>query len=50
MCLAAAEKFEYALEDLTEIAGWISSGQLVVLDIPEMLQKEFEYAVIVGAN
>ena len=41
-------KFEYALEDLTEIAGWIGSGQLVVLDIPETPQKEFEYAVIVG--
>ncbi|MCL6247486.1 hypothetical protein M5F00_06395 [Acinetobacter sp. ANC 4945] len=41
-------KFEYALEDLTEIAGWITSGQLVVLDIPETPQKEFEYAVIVG--
>ncbi|WP_180077911.1 hypothetical protein [Acinetobacter sp. YH12251] len=41
-------KFEYALEDLTEIAGWIASGQLVVLDIPETPQKEFEYAVIVG--
>ncbi|WP_180040575.1 MULTISPECIES: hypothetical protein [unclassified Acinetobacter] len=41
-------KFEYALEDLTEIAGWIVSGQLVVLDIPETPQKEFEYAVIVG--
>ena len=41
-------KFEYALEDLTEVAGWIGSGQLVVLDIPETPQKEFEYAVIVG--
>lgn len=41
-------KFEYALEDLTEIAGWIATGQLVVLDIPETPQKEFEYAVIVG--
>ncbi len=41
-------KFEYALEDLTEIAGWIASDQLVVLDIPETPQKEFEYAVIVG--
>lgn len=41
-------KFEYALEDLTEIAGWIGSGQVVILDIPETPEKEFEYAVIVG--
>ena len=41
-------KFEYSLEDLTEFSSWISSGQVVILDIPETPQKEFEYAVIVG--
>ncbi|CAM4218265.1 hypothetical protein [Acinetobacter pragensis] len=41
-------KFEYSLEDLTEFSSWISSGQIVILDIPETAQKEFEYAVVVG--
>lgn len=41
-------KFEYSLEDLTEFSSWISSGQIVILDIPETPQKEFEYAVVVG--
>ena len=41
-------KFEYSLDDLTEFSSWISSGQVVILDIPETPQKEFEYAVIVG--
>lgn len=41
-------KIEYSLEDLTELASWISSGQVVILDTAESLQKEYEYAVIVG--
>ena len=41
-------QFEYALEDLTELAAWISSGQVVILDTPKAEQKEFEYAVVVG--
>lgn len=41
-------QFEYALQDLTELASWISSGQVVILDIPKAEQKEFEYAVVVG--
>lgn len=41
-------RFEYSLEDLTELSGWISSGQVVILDIPETEQKEFEYAVVAG--
>lgn len=41
-------QFEYSLEDLTEFASWVSSGQVVILDTPETSQKEFEYAVIVG--
>ena len=41
-------QFEYALQDLTELATWISSGQVVILDTPKAEQKEFEYAVVVG--
>ena len=41
-------QFEYALQDLTELAAWISSGQVVMLDTPKAEQKEFEYAVVVG--
>lgn len=41
-------QFEYALQDLTELAAWISSGQVVILDTPKAEQKEFEYAVVVG--
>ena len=40
-------QFEYALQDLTELAAWISSGQVVILDTPKAEQKEFEYAVVV---
>ena len=43
-----AGKFEFALEDLSELASWISSGQIVILDTPEAPHKEYEYAVIVG--
>ena len=41
-------QFEYALQDFTELAAWISSGQVVILDTPKAEQKEFEYAVVVG--
>jgi len=41
-------QFEYALQDLTELAAWISSGQVVILATPKAEQKEFEYAVVVG--
>ncbi|NNH00587.1 hypothetical protein [Acinetobacter sp. ANC 5414] len=41
-------KFEYSLEDLTEFSGWVSSGQVVILETAEVDHKEFEYAVIVG--
>ncbi|UBQ37419.1 hypothetical protein LCH18_14855 [Acinetobacter johnsonii] len=41
-------QFEYTLQDLTELAAWISSGQVVILDTPKAEQKEFEYAVVVG--
>ncbi|MDM1343735.1 hypothetical protein HXZ95_05610 [Acinetobacter pseudolwoffii] len=43
-----AGTFEFSLEDLTELAGWIASGQIIILDTPESPQKEYEYAVIVG--
>ncbi|NNG80785.1 hypothetical protein [Acinetobacter sp. ANC 5378] len=41
-------KFEYSLEDLTEFSGWVSSGQVVILETAEVDHKEFEYAVVVG--
>lgn len=41
-------QFNYALEDLTELSAWISSGQIVILDTPRAKKKEFEYAVVVG--
>ncbi len=42
-------KFEYALEDLTEIAGWIAKWSVGDFWIfLKRQQKEFEYAVIVG--
>lgn len=40
--------FEYALEDLTEFASWVSSGQVIILETPKAEHKEFEYAVVVG--
>lgn len=43
-----AGKFEFALEELTELASWISSGQIIILDVLEAEHKEYEYAVIVG--
>ncbi|QGM28413.1 hypothetical protein [Acinetobacter towneri] len=43
-----AGKFEYSLQDLTEFAGWVSTGQLIILDSPRAEFKEFEYAVVVG--
>ena len=43
-----AGTFEFSLEDLTELAGWIASGQIIILDTPESPQKEYEYAGIVG--
>ncbi|CAM9115640.1 hypothetical protein [Acinetobacter pseudolwoffii] len=46
--LNCAGTFEFSLEDLTELAGWIASGQIIILDTPESPQKEYEYAVIVG--
>ena len=41
-------QFEFALEDMTELSTWISSGQIVILDTPPAREKEFEYAMIVG--
>lgn len=43
-----AGTFEFALEDLTELSTWISSGQIVVLETPPAREKEFAYAMIVG--
>lgn len=44
----AQGNFEFSLADLTELATWISCGQVVVLDTLAAKEKEFEYAVIVG--
>ncbi|SPL69575.1 hypothetical protein [Acinetobacter stercoris] len=44
----AQGQFNFPLADLTELASWISSGQLIVLDTPTAQKKECEYAVIVG--
>lgn len=41
-------QFEYTLEDLTELATWISSGQVVILETASVKTKEFEYAVVAG--
>lgn len=41
-------KIEFPLVDLTELATWITSGQIVVLDTLTATEKEFEYAVVVG--
>lgn len=41
-------RFEFPLADLTELASWVNSGQVVVLDTLSAKEKEFEYAVIVG--
>ena len=38
-------RFEFPLADLTELASWINSGQIVVLDTLSAKEKEFEYAV-----
>jgi len=35
-----AGKFEFALEELTELASWISSGQIIILDVPEGVARE----------
>jgi hypothetical protein len=41
-------QFTYSLEDLTEFATWVSSGQVVILETAQAKEKEFEYAVLVG--
>ena len=41
-------KFEFALEDLTEFAAWITSGQVVILEVGKAEYKEYQYAMVVG--
>lgn len=41
-------QFEYSLEHLTEFSAWVNTGKIIILDVPDASQKEFEYAVIVG--
>ncbi|WP_130804148.1 hypothetical protein [Acinetobacter ihumii] len=40
--------FDYKLEDMTELAGWISSGLVMMLDVPETSRKELAYAMLAG--
>ncbi len=44
----ATGKFEFALEDLTEFAAWVSSGQVVILEAAQAEYKEYQYAMLVG--
>jgi len=41
-------QFAYTLEDLTEFAMWVNTGQVVILETAQAKEKEFEYAVVVG--
>lgn len=41
-------QFEYPLDDLTQFATWVASGQIVILETPNAPQKEFEYAMLAG--
>ncbi len=43
-----AGKFEFELAELNELAEWIATGQVVVLDTPKAEQREYEYAVVAG--
>lgn len=43
-----AGKFEFELQDVTELATWITSGKVIILESPVSAHKEFEYAVVVG--
>lgn len=41
-------QFHYALTDLTELATWICSGEVVILETAKSTIKEYEYAMLVG--
>lgn len=41
-------QFHYALADLTELATWICSGEVVILETAKSTIKEYEYAMLVG--
>lgn len=38
----------FSLSELTELSTWLSSGQLVVLDVPQDTACEYQYAMLVG--
>ncbi|MFT4020169.1 MAG: hypothetical protein QM666_01475 [Acinetobacter sp.] len=42
------DQLNYPLLDMTEFASWISSGQIVILDVPPLNQAELEYAILAG--
>ena len=39
---------DYPLSDLSELALWISAGQVVILETADAQVKEYEYALLVG--
>lgn len=41
-------QFDYALEDMTELAGWVTSGMVMMLDVPPISKKELAYAMLAG--
>ena len=39
-------QFDYTLEDMTELAGWVTSGMVMMLDVPPISKKELAYVGI----
>ncbi len=44
----ADNRFDYALQDLTEFSTWLQSGQVVILEMIRHERMEFSYAMLVG--
>ncbi len=34
-------QFDYVLEDMTELAGWVTSGMVMMLDVPPISKKNW---------
>lgn len=43
-----AHQSPFHLHELTELSTWISSGQVVILDLPQETPLEYQYAMLVG--
>ena len=41
-------QFHYDMQDLTELAGWISAGLVIILDVPDIAKQELAYAMLAG--